>query len=127
MSTLFAMTLPALVVILVVAGVIDVLATRRRRRRGATAAKPKVATAAIDVLGLAFSPGSRHKLEHDQFMELDRDEEGDAAPPRSRVDLDAGTARIVLPSSTATPIPEGDPETPADDDSGGRRGSAERQ
>ena len=125
MSTLFAMTLPALVVILIVAGVVDVLATRRRRHRGATAAKPKVATAAIDVLGLAFSPGSRHKLEHDQFMELDRDEEGDAAPPRSRVDLDAGTARIVIPPTASTAPTT--TATPADDDAADRPGSSERQ
>jgi hypothetical protein len=97
MSTLFAMTLPGLVVILVVAGVIDVVISRRRRRRGDRAAKPAVATAAVDVLGIAFNPGARHKLEHDQFLELDRQQEGEGAPPRSRVDLDAGTARIVIP------------------------------
>jgi hypothetical protein len=107
MSALFAMTLPALVVILIVVGAIDVLVTRRRRRRGDKAAKPVVATTAIDVLGLALNPGSRHKLEHDQFLELDREEEGDGAPPRSRVDLDAGTARIVLRRADTDPGPDG--------------------
>jgi hypothetical protein len=107
MSALFAMTLPALVVILIVAGAIDVVVTRRRRRRGDRAARPKVATTAIDVLGLALNPGSRHKLEHDQFMELDREEAGDGAPPRSRVDLDAGTARIVLPRTGSDPGADG--------------------
>ena len=120
MSALFAMTLPALLVILIVAGVIDVVVTRRRRRRGDTVATPKVATTAIDVLGLALAPGSRHKLEHDQFLELDRQEEGDAAPPRSRVDLDAGTARIVVP--TATPAAGQDATTPAADAAVGRPG-----
>jgi hypothetical protein len=62
----------------------------RRRRR-------VVAGTAFDALGLALAPSTRHKLEHDEFLELDRQEEGDAAPPRSRVDLDAGTARIVVP------------------------------
>ncbi len=33
----------------------------------------------------------------DAFLELSRDEDGDAAPPRSRVDLDSGVARIVVP------------------------------
>jgi hypothetical protein len=98
MSTLFAMTLPGLVVILIVAGVVDVLLSRRRRRRGERG-KPAVATAAVDVLGVAFNPGARHKLEHDQFLELDRQQEGEGAPPRSRVDLDAGTARIVIPAA----------------------------
>jgi hypothetical protein len=30
-------------------------------------------------------------------MQLKREEEGDGAPPRSSVDLDAGVARIVVP------------------------------
>ena len=107
MSTLFAMTLPGLVVLLVVAGAIDVVLTRRRKRRGERPAKPAVATAAVDVLGLAFNPGARHKIEHDQFLELDRQEEGEGAPPRSRVDLDAGTAHIVVPP----PAPQERPGT----------------
>jgi hypothetical protein len=49
------------------------------------------------MLGLALAPSTRHKLEHDEFLELSRDEEGDAAPPRSHVDLDTGFARIVVP------------------------------
>lgn len=110
MSTLFAMTLPALVVVLVVAGLVDVVLTRRHRRRGARTAKPHVATAAVDVLGLAFAPGSRHKLEHDQFMELDREQPGEGAPPRSRVDLDAGTARIVVARRAEPPASDDDPQ-----------------
>jgi hypothetical protein len=91
------MTLPALVVLLVVAGVIDVLVVRRRRRRGQPAARAKVAEIGFDALGLALAPSRKHKQEHDEFMELKRDEEGDGAPPRSSVDLDAGVARIVVP------------------------------
>jgi hypothetical protein len=94
-----AMTLPALVVLLVVAGVIDVLVVRRRRKRGRPQARAKVAEIGFDALGLALAPSSKHKQEHDEFMALKRDDEGDAAPPRSTVDLDTGVARIVLPSS----------------------------
>ncbi len=97
MGSLWAMTFPALVVLLVVAAVIDVAVTRRRRRRGETTARPKVAAAGFDVLGLALAPSSRHKKEHDEFLEVKREEDGDAAPPRSTVDLDSGVARIVLP------------------------------
>ena len=97
MGSLWAMSFPALVVLLVVAAVIDVAVTRRRRRRGGTTARPKVAAAGFDVLGLALAPSTRHKKEHDEFLEVKREEDGDAAPPRSSVDLDAGTARIVLP------------------------------
>ncbi len=92
-----AMTLPALVVLLVVAAVIDVLVVRRRRRRGQPTAKAKVAEIGFDALGLALAPSRKHKQEHDEFMQLKREEEGDGAPPRSSVDLDAGVARIVVP------------------------------
>jgi hypothetical protein len=97
MGMLFAMTLPALVLLLVVAGVLDVAITRRRRRRGEATARPQVAEIGFDALGLALAPGRKHKQEHDEFMELKRDEEGDGAPPRSHVDLDSGVARIVVP------------------------------
>ena len=103
MSYLFAMTLPALVILLVVAGLIEVLVLRKRRQRDGVRRKPVVASAAVDTLGLAFAPSMRHKKEHDEFMELNREEEGDAAPPRSRVDLDAGTARIVVPRAGSEP------------------------
>ena len=96
MDALWAMSLPGLVVILVVAGVADVVLTRRRRRRGQTAARAQVAEIGFDALGLALAPSRRHKLEHDEFMQLKREEEGDGAPPRSSVDLDAGRARIVV-------------------------------
>jgi hypothetical protein len=91
------MSLPALVVLLVIVAVVDVVATRRRRKRGDDTARPKAAAAGFDVLGLALAPSTRHKKEHDEFQEIKRDEDGDAAPPRSSVDLDSGIARIVVP------------------------------
>jgi hypothetical protein len=100
MGTLFSMTFPALVVLLVVAAVVDVVLTRRRNLARKTKERPKVAAAGFDVLGLALAPSTRHKKEHDEYMELKREEDGDAAPPRSTVDLDAGVARIVLPPRT---------------------------
>jgi len=97
MSYLAAMTLPALVVLLVVAGAVEAFVVRRRRARGDATARNHVAMAGFDALGLALAPSTKHKKEHDEYMELNRDEEGDAAPPRSHVDLDGGVARIVLP------------------------------
>jgi hypothetical protein len=97
MGSLWAMSFPALVVLLVVAAAIDVAVTRRRRHKGEATARPKVAAAGFDVLGLALAPSTRHKKEHDEFLEVKREEDGDAAPPRSTVDLDSGVARIVLP------------------------------
>jgi hypothetical protein len=103
MSLLAAMTLPALVVLLVVAGAIEAVIARRRRKRGDTTARNHVATAGFDAMELALAPNTKHKKEHDEYLELARDEEGDAAPPRSRVDLDAGVARIVLPAPPGSP------------------------
>ena len=102
MNALFAMTLPALVILLIVGATIEIVLSGRRRRQGE---RPKtvVGSAAIDVLGLAFAPSTRHKKEHDEFMEVKRDEDGDAAPPRSTVDLDAGVARLVVPRRTDDP------------------------
>ena len=108
MSALVAMTLPALVVLLVVAGAIEAVVVRRRRKRGDTTARNHVATAGFDALGLALAPSTKHKKEHDEYLELARDEEGDAAPPRSRVDLDAGIARIVVPSAEKPPTARDD-------------------
>jgi hypothetical protein len=97
MSAFFAMSLPALVLLLVVTAVVDVVITRRRRRRGDVTARARTAEVGFDALGLALAPSRKHKLEHDEFMEVKRDEDGDAAPPRSSVDLDSGVARIVVP------------------------------
>lgn len=105
MDALWAMSLPGLVVLLVVAGIVDVAVTRHRRRRGEAAAKAQVAEIGFDALGLALAPSRRHKKEHDEFMQLRREEEGDGAPPRSTVDLDAGRARIVVPSRAAEDVP----------------------
>ena len=99
MSPFFAMSLPALVILLIVAGTIEVALNRRHRRKG-DRPRTAVGTAAVDVLGLAFAPSTRHKKEHDEFLEVKRDEDGDAAPPRSTVDLDAGVAHLVLPKPT---------------------------
>ena len=102
MGNLWAMTLPALVVLLIVVAAVDVVATRRRSRRTGDTGRPKVAAAGFDVLGLALAPSTRHKHEHDEYLEIKREEDGDAAPPRSRVDLDTGVARIVVPPRSET-------------------------
>ncbi len=97
MDAFWAMSLPGLVVVLIAVAGIDLALTTRRRLRGATGDRAKVAAVGFDALGLALAPNRRHQQEHDAFLELSRDEDGDAAPPRSRVDLDSGVARIVVP------------------------------
>jgi hypothetical protein len=97
MGYLAAMTLPALVVLLIGAAVVETVLVRRRRRRGDTGARQHVAGIGFDALGLVLAPTTKNKIEHDEYLELTRDEEGDGAPPRSHVDLDSGVARIVVP------------------------------
>ena len=45
----------------------------------------------------ALSPGKADELAQRHSEELVRDEEAEGAPPRSRVDLAAGTAHLRLP------------------------------
>lgn len=99
MGALVAMSLPALVVLLAVVGAVELALGRRRHRRGSAAPRAQVAEIGFDALGIALAPSRRHKLEHDAFQDVRRDDEGDGAPPRSRVDLDARRARIVVPTA----------------------------
>jgi hypothetical protein len=98
-----AMTLPGLVVILVVVSALEAVIVRRRRRSGVTGARHHVAQVGFDALGTALVPSTRHKLDHDEFQMLRRDDDGAAASPHSRVDLDRGVALLVL-SETALPL-----------------------
>ncbi len=97
MGVLFAMTLPALVILLVLVALVDATLGRRRRRRGEVGQRPQVAAVGFNGLGLVLAPNTKHKQEHDEHLELKRDEQDAAAPPLSEVDLDAGTALIRLP------------------------------
>ncbi|MDL4772923.1 MULTISPECIES: DUF6191 domain-containing protein [Thermomonosporaceae] len=52
---------------------------------------------AVDELDALFQPTKRYELDEKRSSLILRDEEDDGAPPRSRVDLDAGTAIIRAP------------------------------
>ncbi|WP_394614261.1 DUF6191 domain-containing protein [Lentzea sp. JNUCC 0626] len=88
---LFAMSLPALVAALFF------LAMFERFVRGKKKGMP-LSTAGIGELGATFEQGKRHELEFRKEERQLRDEEGDGAPPRSSVDLEAGTAVVKVPS-----------------------------
>ncbi len=88
---LFAMSLPALVVALFVLAVVERFV--RRGKKGTP-----MAAAGLGELGATFEAGKRDELEYREEERQLRDEEGDGAPPRSRVDLDAGTAVLKVPS-----------------------------
>lgn len=82
------MSLPALVAALFLLAVVERFA---RRKKGTP-----IAAAGIGELGATFEVGQRAELEYRKEERQLRDEEGDAAPLRSRVDLDSGTAVLKL-------------------------------
>ncbi|MGR7026664.1 DUF6191 domain-containing protein [Geodermatophilus sp. URMC 62] len=74
-------------------------ARRWRGTRGARhAGDPGAGSAAgAEVFGAALEPGEQVDVDQRLAGELLREDATDGAPPRSRVDLDAGIARVVLP------------------------------
>lgn len=76
-----------------------------RRRPGAPTVQRRhtVGRAGFDVISALSTPTYRNKLEYDDTQEVRRDQPGEGAPPRSRVDLDSGIARLVLPPHTQDP------------------------
>lgn len=92
------MTLPGLVIVLTVVAFIDQLMLRAGRagilpwRRGGR--QGQISATGFEQLHASFSPGKQEELEQRKTTLILRDEEGDAAPPRSAVDLDRGTAVI---------------------------------
>ncbi len=86
---LFAMSFPALVVGLFLLAVVEKIT---RRRKGTP-----ISAAGFGELGATFEMGIRDELEYRKEERQLRDEEGDGAPPRSRIDLDGGTAVLKLP------------------------------
>lgn len=95
MAWLFAMTIPGLVVALVLLGAWDRLGARARGRRRRSA--ESAAASGYDLFQTVFSPGRQHELDRrrTEWLWREDDEEGQQVR-RSRVDLDAGVARLHL-------------------------------
>jgi hypothetical protein len=86
------MTLPGLVLALMAGALFE-----RILRRGRPMRSRATAAAGFDVLGAAFDPGQRHRVAEKESKQLQRDDVEDGAPPRSLVDLSAGTAHLHVP------------------------------
>ncbi|MGI8335697.1 DUF6191 domain-containing protein [Actinomadura scrupuli] len=99
--TLVAITsIPGLALLLVVLAAVDRmgLAANRHLRlpwHRAESGRP-MAAPGLDELHAIYYAAKRHELDQRQTSLMLRDEEGDAAPPRSEVDLEASTAVIRL-------------------------------
>ncbi|WP_371644951.1 DUF6191 domain-containing protein [Streptomyces mirabilis] len=91
------------------------------RARGTIAPKanaPNTAFSAFDEFGLMFNGNKSIEIEQQQQDEGRREEEGDGAPPRTRIDLASGTARIVI-------LPAGGPTGPRSAAPSGAGGESE--
>ncbi|AXB43400.1 DUF6191 domain-containing protein [Amycolatopsis albispora] len=104
LGVLFALSIPGLVCLLVLLAAVErfgrwvgdrgLLPWRRRRRAAGRA--PLTATG-VDELHAFFSGSRRAELDERKSQSLLREEAGDNAPPRSRIDLERGVADLVLP------------------------------
>ena len=98
MGVAFALTLPGLVLLLLAVAALDQLMLRLRGRGLVRWRRDtQVSSTGFDLLHAALSPGKADELAQRHTQELVRDDEGEGAPPRSRVDLDGGTASLRLP------------------------------
>ncbi len=91
MGFLVAMTLPALLLALTVLGIFEILRTKRRGEGGTA-----MASTGFDILQEALYPSKSHEIEQREHESMMAEEDGEGAPPRTRVDLGAGTAHIRL-------------------------------
>ncbi|MFJ6216502.1 DUF6191 domain-containing protein [Streptomyces sp. NPDC092296] len=97
------MSIPGLVCLLSLLALVDQLALRAGRSRWipwrGTGREGQISATGFEQLHATFSAGKQHELDERKSSLLIRDEEGDGAPPRTRVDLDGGRAVIRLPHS----------------------------
>ncbi|SEF92736.1 hypothetical protein SAMN04489712_102535 [Thermomonospora echinospora] len=94
-------SIPGVVLLLFGLAVIDRIGSAANRRlrlpwRRSEDGRP-LAAAGIDELHALYYAAKRHELDQRQTSLMLREEEGDGAPPRSKVDLDTGTAVIRMP------------------------------
>jgi hypothetical protein len=98
LALMFVISIPGVVLLLVVFASIDRLGVAAGRHlrlpwHKAESGRP-LAAPGVDELNALFYATKRYELDERRTSLMLRDEEGDGAPPRSVVDLDAGTAVI---------------------------------
>ena len=94
---LVALTLPGLVLLLLGLGVLELAATRLHRRSPLHRRhRHALSGAGVDVFSAALDPAREIERETRRATALLRDDAGDGAPPRSRIDLDRRIAVLVV-------------------------------
>ncbi|MFD4400612.1 DUF6191 domain-containing protein [Kitasatospora sp. NPDC058478] len=103
MAIFWAMSIPGLICALVVLAAVDQLALRARRSRWVpwrgTGREGQISATGFEQLHAQFAAGKQHELDERGTTLMLRDEEGEGAPPRTRVDLAGGKAVVVTPSN----------------------------
>ncbi|MEV4612301.1 DUF6191 domain-containing protein [Kitasatospora sp. NPDC049258] len=111
MAVFWAMSIPGLVCALVLVGIVDQLALRASRTRWipwrGTGREGQISATGFEQLHAQFAAGKQHELDQRRSTLMLRDEEGEGAPPRSTVDLTAGTAVLRVPAGRADRTTEG--------------------
>ncbi|MGW5051222.1 DUF6191 domain-containing protein [Actinokineospora sp. NPDC004072] len=95
MGLLLGLTIPGVVVLLVVIVSVEAFGKAlpwRRRRAGMP-----VSAAALEDFAGVLQASRRVDEDRKQHSLMMRDEVGDGGPPRTEVDLDTGTVRLVVP------------------------------
>ncbi|QXJ22782.1 hypothetical protein AGRA3207_003842 [Actinomadura graeca] len=105
MAVIAFITIPGLVIALVAFAVLDRVGLWAHRRfhlpwRRDEVGRP-VSAVAVGELDAFFHGTHRHQQEQRRSSLMLRDEENDCAPPRTKVDLDAGTVTLRRPSDSA--------------------------
>ncbi|MFJ4666465.1 DUF6191 domain-containing protein [Kitasatospora purpeofusca] len=116
MAMVFAMTVPGLVCVLVALSFVDQLALRARRSRlvpwRGTGREGQISATGFEQLHAQFAAGKQHQLDERQSSLMLRDEEGEGAPPRTRVDLAGGRAVVVVAPTASGPAAEASAPAP---------------
>ncbi|MFC1410352.1 DUF6191 domain-containing protein [Streptacidiphilus sp. N1-12] len=101
MTLLFAMTIPGLVCLLALVALVDQLALRAGRAKWipwrGTGREGQISATGFEQLHAVFAAGKQQQLDERKSSLMLRDDEGEGAPPRTGVDLDAGLAVVRLP------------------------------
>ena len=102
MTALWAMTIPGLVCLLTLVALVDQLALRASRTRWipwrGSGREGQVSATGFEQLHLVFAASKQHELDERRSSLLLRDDQGDGAPPSTRVDLDGGLAVVRVPA-----------------------------
>jgi hypothetical protein len=106
MVYVWAMSIPGLVCLLTVIAVLDQLALRAGRARWipwrGTGREGQISATGFEQLHATFAAGKQNELDERKTSLMLRDDQGDGAPPRSRMDLEGGRAVLRLPQRADT-------------------------